>query len=298
MSRDLRRHERPNTYLDPMKRLAERFRTLWSGNPGVHIRILAVIIAVILVTLFLACSIASFSLTACIPREQVMPLGATLLAFALMASAIVYAWVCMPENARQDRLRTDLEAAALTDELTGLSNRRGLRVYLDNMLEHGVLGNGIHVMLVVDLNGFKAVNDHWGHDVGDALLIRVARCLLQATRGRDLCARVGGDEYVVMLHLDTAAMSEARELVRRIVERLVEEIRGTFHLRSAKVQIGVSIGIRLFKARNIEFDEMFRQADQAMYHAKANPDMDYCFHDEAAQLTTFASFPESRTGGA
>ncbi len=265
-----------------------------SGKTGIQIRILAVIIATLLVTLFLACSMSSHSLNACIPREQGMSLAVALVVFALMATAIVYVWVCVPENTRQDRLRKALEAVALTDELTGLSNRRGLRVYLDNMLERGVPGNDIQVMLVVDLNGFKVVNDHWGHDVGDALLIRVARCLIRTTRASDLCARVGGDEFMVILHLDTGVMSQARERVRRIVERLAEEIRGTFHLRGAKVQVGVSIGVRLFEACNIRFDEMFRQADQAMYRAKANPDSDYCFHDEAAQPLIDVPHSESR----
>ncbi len=261
-------------------------QTLWRGKSGVQMRILVAAIAVILATLLLICFIQTVAMDACIPHEQLLHFGVGFVGLALAATGILYLWVFVPENTSRNQLLAGLEEAALTDELTGLSNRRGLHAYLNHLLQRGMCGHDLHVMLVVDLNGFNAVNDHWGHDTGDALLIRVADCLIQTTRSSDLCARVGGDEFVVILHLDTPVVSEAHEIVQHIVERLASEIRGPIHLQGARVQVGVSIGIRLFGSCDFDFDEMFHQADQAMYRAKADPDRDYVIHDESARPTT------------
>ena len=101
-----------------------------------------------------------------------------------------------------------LRERAVTDELTGLANRSGLRDHLARMS-----GSGASVVFC-DLNGFKAVNDNHGHDVGDAVLVQVARRLKRTVRGEDFVARIGGDEFVIVAPPD--ANSDFDMLARRI----------------------------------------------------------------------------------
>lgn len=102
-----------------------------------------------------------------------------------------------------------LRERAVTDELTGLANRSGLRAHLARMT-----GSGASVVFC-DLNGFKAVNDAHGHDIGDAVLVQVARRLQQTVRGEDFVARIGGDEFVIVAPPDTN--SDFDSLARRIL---------------------------------------------------------------------------------
>ncbi len=102
-----------------------------------------------------------------------------------------------------------LRERAVTDELTGLPNRSGLRDHLARMA-----GSGASVVFC-DLNGFKAVNDTHGHDIGDAVLVQVARRLKRTVRGEDFVARLGGDEFVIVAPPD--ANSDFEKLARRIL---------------------------------------------------------------------------------
>lgn len=146
----------------------------------------------------------------------------------------------------QDRLRV----AASTDELTGLMNRRSLFASLENERRTGSL-------LYIDVDDFKFVNDEFGHTVGDQVLVEVARRIESACRSQDNIARVGGDEFVVILPgADNA-------LAHNIARRIIDQVATTLHLESGPLDISVSIGHAL-----LESGSAIDAADHAMLRAK------------------------------
>ena len=175
----------------------------------------------------------------------------------------------MPEVVLQ-RTQSQLVRLALHDPLTGLPNRTLMNDRLVELLaEHplrresdssdGDPGVGL---LFIDLDGFKGVNDTRGHLVGDELLIMVARRLVGVVRPQDTVARIGGDEFVVVVP------SAQRGEVVAIGERIVEEFRQSFVLGDEVIRsVTASVGITVVPPGS-ESDEALRQADSAMYHAK------------------------------
>jgi diguanylate cyclase (GGDEF)-like protein len=146
---------------------------------------------------------------------------------------------------------------ALTDSLTGLANRRVLLDRLQHELVRGDRGGGPVTVLFMDLDGFKLVNDSLGHFVGDQLLVAVAERLRGCIRDNDLCARVGGDEFAVLL----IGKSDP-ELV---AERIIAAVSHRFQIGANEVSISVSVGI--VSGRD-DAETLLRHADVAMYRAK------------------------------
>ncbi len=151
------------------------------------------------------------------------------------------------------------------DGLTGLANRQ---MFLQRLMHQFSLNKrqpqtGM-ALLFLDLDRFKLINDTLGHHIGDAFLIESSKRLLSAVREHDLAARFGGDEFVVML-LNLHNEHDAEE----IAERIIEKFRQPYTLENHSVNSGVSIGIAPFLPEYQQADAMLRDADAAMYHAKA-----------------------------
>ncbi len=158
---------------------------------------------------------------------------------------------------------------AFYDPLTRLPNRRLL---LDRLQQAMVLGErtGHHgALLFIDLDQFKSLNDTLGHDVGDLLLIEVARRLQEAIRASDTAARLGGDEFVVMLEELSADASEAAEQARLVGEKVLSILNQPYYLAGHELRSTPSIGLTLFEGRRATIDELMRQADLAMYQSKS-----------------------------
>jgi diguanylate cyclase (GGDEF)-like protein len=150
---------------------------------------------------------------------------------------------------------------ASTDELTGLANRRAFNEALDRSVRHRSPDRRL-ALLVVDLDDFKAVNDSLGHHYGDELLRLTAPRLQQAVRAGDVVARVGGDEFAVLL----ADADGARAVA--VAERLRAGLRSPFRLGGRDLVIAASIGIALVPEDGDEPTEVLQHADLAMYEAK------------------------------
>ncbi len=192
--------------------------------------------------------------------------GEVLEALAALAATAIRNLVLVGE------LRYSREAyahQALHDPLTGLPNRAGLHEHLARVL------GGPHPervsVLVLDLDGFKRVNDSLGHPQGDSLLVQVAERLLDATRGSDTVARLGGDEFAVLLE-NTRAPDDAVA----VAERVLGALRAPFDLGGAEAMVGTSVGIAFSGAAEADLlgdatalgDALLRDADLAMYRAK------------------------------
>jgi diguanylate cyclase (GGDEF)-like protein len=156
-----------------------------------------------------------------------------------------------------------LGLAASHDQLTGLANRNGLGTRLNTALTAAHHGGTELVLLCLDLDHFKAVNDTLGHDVGDQLLIQVARRMHDIARGTDIIARLGGDEFAVVL---AGANLAAAQLVSR---RLLESIGQPYFMNGVMARIGVSIGIAIYPSDGGTVEQLMRNAETALYKAKA-----------------------------
>ena len=164
---------------------------------------------------------------------------------------------------------------ALRDPLTGLANRALLVEALGGALARMTRSGRRPAVMFLDLDGFKAVNDAYGHETGDDLLMEVARRVVECVRTSDVVARFGGDEFVVVLE-DVTDVAVVHRIADRILRRLAE----TMLLPNAAVRIGVSIGVTLARADTTSADELLAEADAAMYRAKRAGKHQYQLFDD------------------
>ncbi len=158
-----------------------------------------------------------------------------------------------------------LQQQALTDELTGLPNRRLFSDRLYQTLEAAKRDAGTIGLLYIDLDGFKLVNDSLGHSIGDILLSRVAERLRSRTRKSDTLARLGGDEFALVLSR-LRNMEEAGVVARS----LLEAIAAPFLVSGHEINISASIGVSVYPQNSEDASLLLQQADSAMYTAKRN----------------------------
>ncbi|MCU4674271.1 GGDEF domain-containing protein [Catenovulum sp. 2E275] len=161
---------------------------------------------------------------------------------------------------RQQLLKSEFEADH--DILTNLKNRRAARRMLSHLLQTPDQSSQV-ALLVIDLDGFKDINDTYGHDAGDTALIEVAKRLAKITRRADILARWGGDEFIIALNY-----SEQKE-AELIAEKAIQAISQPIYIEDQiQVELGASIGISMSPSHADDFDTLFEKADQAMYQVK------------------------------
>jgi len=175
----------------------------------------------------------------------------------------------LSELRRRDRARREAEARlqhmALVDDLTGLPNRRLLADRLSQNLAKARRENRKVALLYVDLDGFKLVNDSLGHGIGDVLLGQVAQRLRQRFRHSDTLARIGSDEFALILdNLQSRADAD------KAAESVLEVLKGAFEIEDHSIRITASVGISIFPDNGNEGGQLLQQADCAMYAAKRN----------------------------
>jgi len=160
--------------------------------------------------------------------------------------------------------RRELEHLARHDVLTGLPNRRLFMERLDNALDRAKRAQTPLAVMFIDMDHFKAINDTWGHDAGDAALQWVAQQLLANTRKSDTVARLGGDEFVVLLESPMQP-----EQIDGIAQKLIDSMREPWFFDGHLCSIGLSMGISLFPANGDTADALLSAADTAMYRVKS-----------------------------
>jgi diguanylate cyclase (GGDEF)-like protein len=173
----------------------------------------------------------------------------------------------LSELQQRDREKREAEAKlqhmALVDELTGLPNRRLLSDRLSQSLRAAARDGRMLALLYIDLDGFKPVNDSLGHRIGDLLLKQVAERLQTRARGSDTLARIGGDEFTLIL-----SRIHSKADAEKVAASLLEALTSPFQIDGQGIRIGASIGISLFPEHGRDGDELLQQADFAMYAAK------------------------------
>jgi diguanylate cyclase (GGDEF)-like protein len=166
----------------------------------------------------------------------------------------------------RERAQADLARQASLDPLTMLPNRTQAMRLLAGALAQGRRTGTPVGLLFIDLDGFKAVNDRFGHGAGDEVLQVVSRRMAAVVRDGDVVARLGGDEFIVLLERVTES-GEALAVAQRVVEALAKSILLDDGLRAA--QVGASVGIALSQDPDVEPDVLLNEADIATYRAKA-----------------------------
>jgi diguanylate cyclase (GGDEF)-like protein len=161
------------------------------------------------------------------------------------------------------RLLDEMTHQAMHDQLTGLANRLQFTDQLRTALERARQQVHPVTLLYMDLDGFKPVNDEFGHDVGDQLLVAVAKRLTGCTRSDDTVARLGGDEFAVLIDSSTAA-GDAEEVSDRVARALTNP----FTIDGHRLSLGVSIGRAVFPIDADDPDGLLRAADAAMFGVK------------------------------
>lgn len=151
------------------------------------------------------------------------------------------------------------------DLLTSLPNRRSVNVYLESTYEMARIGSKQFAVFFMDLDGFKRVNDAYGHDVGDALLIEVANMFKKVLRQSDFLARQGGDEFVLVVS-NYLHRLELTQLAQRLIHLFAQPV----VVRGIQLEIGVSIGIAEYPHHGKNVKQLLHVADKAMYDSKKN----------------------------
>ncbi|TDV50131.1 diguanylate cyclase/phosphodiesterase [Pseudomonas graminis] len=167
----------------------------------------------------------------------------------------------------------ELTQLALHDNLTGLPNRILLADRIDQAMRKADAQGGAFALMFLDLDGFKPVNDAFGHHVGDQLLRAVAVRMRENFHRHDTLARIGGDEFVLLVELE-----DAEEAVS-VASRQVSLVSQPFSVQEHDLQVTVSIGISLYPGNGRTQQELLMNADAAMYHAKNAGKNGYSFFD-------------------
>lgn len=167
------------------------------------------------------------------------------------------------EITRRKEMEERLEDFAYHDDLTGLANRRLLEETAGRMLALSERRDDAACLLYLDLDGFKSINDRLGHRTGDAVLELVAERLAGSARGADVVARVGGDEFAILL----AGVAGPRA-ARAAAERFVESVARPLEVEGRTLRVGSCVGVALHPRHGEDFEGLFEAADRAMYEAK------------------------------
>jgi diguanylate cyclase len=199
---------------------------------------------------------------------------------AILAIALIISVLDMRLESRTSKLAVSLAEAneeltylALHDNLTKVPNRALLEERLKHAIGRADREKKTFALMFLDLDGFKAVNDVYGHGVGDLLLIEMAKRIGMKIRMQDTIARVGGDEFVLLADVNEPTDAAA------LAEKLLAIIREPFQIDGHELSMSVSIGIAMYPGNGANQHELLTNADAAMYHAKSLGRDSFCFFD-------------------
>lgn len=165
------------------------------------------------------------------------------------------------------------------DELTGLYSRGTMELHITHCLNRlqktELRGQVRDAFLILDLDGFKQINDTYGHPSGDQLLAGIAKLLLHNTRNSDLVGRMGGDEFILYM-----ARVQSREHILKKADQLIRLIQESTTANPDWGTVTASIGIALVPAHGATFDDLYSKADTALYEAKENGKNQYAIYQD------------------
>ena len=198
-------------------------------------------------------------------------------------------WVAVGRDITSRKAQEEaIEHLAFHDALTGLPNRQRLLQRLQDALSLTTAGGRIGALMFIDLDHFKLLNDTLGHDRGDRLLQQVAARLQACMRPGDTVARLGGDEFVVVMHELATHADRARQRARRAAAVILQALSQPYELAGQPYHGTCSIGVTLLSDHEHSLADLLKQADLAMYEAKAAGRNTLCFFDPQMQADASA----------
>jgi len=166
---------------------------------------------------------------------------------------------------QEKKKEQNFKQMALHDPLTGLVNRALLYEHLKKIVVHSSRNNQQFSVVFIDLDNFKKINDLHGHHVGDELLVKISKCLKGSVREDDIVARVGGDEFVLVLSSESESVA-----IQNTVKRLMTSITEMVLIEGYGDTVSISVGIAVYPEGGEDVSMLLRNADGAMYQAKSN----------------------------
>ncbi len=233
-----------------------------------HLTVITIVIRVIIVI-----SLVEFAvmLLFSILQLQLDPVSEAFLDAGLLSvfsTPFLYFWIVLPFIKDRDKAEESIRHLALHDPLTGLANRRLLEEHLDKSISRCTREKTYGALLLIDLDGFKPINDNHGHEAGDIILKDVAKCLGSVLRRVDIAARLGGDEFIVLINQISNDEGKAKEAAFILAEKLRARISHPVEFNNTSLSVGASIGLRIIKPKDKNIEALIREADSAMYSAK------------------------------
>ncbi len=178
-----------------------------------------------------------------------------------------------------------IEYLAFFDPLTGLANRKLLLDRIHQATAASARSLQYGALVFIDLDGFKSVNDMWGHSTGDQMLMQAAQRMKLCMRAGDTIARLGGDEFVIVVQNLGHDRDEAAHQAAIIADKVLDAFFPPFRMNDHEFHGGASLGITLFRDEPVSIDTLLGQADSAMYRAKADGGNVYRYFDAELQTS-------------
>lgn len=189
-------------------------------------------------------------------------------ALVVVSAPLIYVWVIKPFITAHNNAVSHITHMAHYDPLTQLPNRRLLSKSLPKCLANCARDRAHGALLFIDLDGLKSVNDNYGHDAGDTVLVETAKRLQSITHREDFVSRIGGDEFVLMIQGLGSDEDKAFKKAESVAKLLQKSLERPTYFEHNKLQVSSSIGIRLLGSNKLGGGEAIRDADNAMYRAK------------------------------
>jgi diguanylate cyclase (GGDEF)-like protein/PAS domain S-box-containing protein len=186
----------------------------------------------------------------------------------MKGGGVVGAVITFSDISQRIEAESKLEYQAYFDALTGLANRRLLLDRLEQALSRSQRHHHMGGLLLLDLDNFKTINDSLGHNIGDELLCVVAERILSAVRTEDTVARMGGDDFVILLPEVEDDPERTAKAVQEVADKCREYVSSPYSIQGYELHVTTSIGIALFPMGGETADDLLKQADTAMYRAK------------------------------
>lgn len=201
-------------------------------------------------------------------------------------------WVvaAVRDVSEREQYAAEILHQATHDALTGLPNRTLFREFLSRGMEQANRAENLLAVLFLDLDGFKKINDTLGHAEGDALLCAVARCIVEVLRKDDVVARQGGDEFTILLQ----GINDVQDITL-IADKLLQAVAQPHHSGPHKLHVTASIGITVFPFDDNDVEDLLRNADTAMYQAKAGGKNTFRFYT-AEMNAAMCAYLETENG--
>jgi len=184
-------------------------------------------------------------------------------------------------------VENDLYEQLHYDDLTQIPNRLFFKKMCETLISRAERRNVVESMLFIDLDGFKDVNDTYGHEAGNFVLTETANRMKSVLRTGDVIARYAGDEFTI--YLDGKEDGMTNKDCINITEKLIQSIERPIKYGPYSLKISASVGISMFPHHGLKYNDLIETADRAMYQAKKQPLKRYCFVDELVSKSSCSS---------